>query len=103
MLATHARVLDGEFDFNFITPEGHKKSLVFQVANVNKALGAVSYLVDHGYRVIFDKDAESGEDLSHMFDKRTKAATRLRREKNIWKLDTFVEANDKDEPFHRPA
>ena len=83
--------------------EGHKKKLVFQVANVNKALGAVSYLVDNGYRVVFDKDPESGKDISHMFDKEKKTASRFRREKNIWKLDTFVSLADTSAPFHRHA
>ena len=36
---------EGEFDFEFSTQEGHEESMIFQIAEVNKALGAVSYLV----------------------------------------------------------
>ena len=36
-----------------------------------KALCAVSYLVDHGYRVIFDRDDATGIDTSHILNKAT--------------------------------
>ena len=51
---------EGEVDFEFITPGGHQEKIVFQIAEVNKALGSVSYLVDNGYRVAFDEDAATG-------------------------------------------
>ena len=64
--ANNGRILnEGEFDFSFVTQEGHNETMVFQVAEVYKALGAVSYLVDNGYQVIFDKDLATGRDLSY--------------------------------------
>ena len=43
---------EGEWDLNFQTTEGNAEDMTFQVAEVNKALCAVSYLVDKGYRVV---------------------------------------------------
>ena len=74
---------EGEFDFKFATLEGHEEAMVFQVAEVNKALGSVSYLVDNGCKVIFNKDAASGRDLSHMIHKASGRTTRYRRDRNI--------------------
>ena len=73
---------------------------------MNKALGAVSYFVDNGYQVIFDKDLATDRDLSYMRHKASGRTTRYRRDRNIWVLDATVE-HDKEEnsekPFHRPA
>ena len=91
---------EGEFDFQFKTAENQKKSLVFQVAEVNKALGSISYLVDNAYRVTFDQDLATGKDMSVMVHKPSNTVTRFRREKNIWVLDAFV---DLDEDFQRHA
>ena len=80
--------------------------MVFQVAEVNKALGSVIYLVDNAYKVIFDKDAASGRDLSHMIHKASGRTTRYRRDRNIWVLDALIESNNKEtpeKPFHREA
>ena len=90
---------DGEFDFEFSTQEGNEESTSFQIAEVNKAFGAVSYLVDNGYNVIFDKDQDSGKDLSLMIQKASGRITRFRRNRNIWVLDAMAKA----EGFGRPA
>ena len=76
--------------------------MVFQIAEVNKALGSISYLVDNGYRVTFDNDAKSGRDISMMVHKETGRATRFRRERNVWILDAIIEEND-DTHFPRRA
>ena len=94
---------EGECDFKFQTVEGNKQNLTFQIAEVNKALGAVSYLVDDGYRVIFDKDEKTGHDLSMMIHKKTGVTSRFRRERNVWILDVLVDAEDSDDDFHRHA
>ena len=47
---------EGEADFRFTTEKGNDESYVFQVAEVNKVLCAVSYLVDKNNRVTVDKD-----------------------------------------------
>ena len=102
MTANNGRIPnEGEYDMEFLTGEGQKKLLTFQIAEVNKALGSISYLVDHGYRVTFDKDEVTGKDLSMMYHKKTKTATRFRREKNVWVLDAFIEDEARQAPFHR--
>ena len=95
---------EGEFDFSFQTTEGNDETMVVQVAEVNKALGAVSYLVDHGYRVVFDKDLKTGRDISFMLQKAKNITSRFRRERNIWVLDAFVDNSENlDESFQRQA
>ena len=94
---------EGEFDFKFTTTEGTEQSMVFQVAEVNKALGSISYLVDNGYRVTFDQDEKTGADISMMYHKKTGVTTRFRRQRNIWILDAFVDVEDVPEPFGRLA
>ena len=58
--------------------EGHNEMMVMQIANVNKALGSVAYFVDRGYKVLFDKDEETGEDLSMMVHKKSGRVSRFR-------------------------
>ena len=94
---------EGEYDLYFDTSEGQKKMLVMQVADVNKALGSISYQVDDSYRVVFDKDMKTGVDTSHMTHKPTNTTTRFRREKNVWILDAYVQPEDVPTPFHRHA
>ena len=72
-------------DFEFITEEGHYEMMVVQIAEVNKALGSVSYMTDMGFRVIFGRDEKTGVDM-----KTTGRTTRFRREKNIWVLDAYA-------------
>ena len=67
------KILDeGEVEFDFETMEGHQSSMVFQIAEVNKALGSVAYMVDKGYRVVYDKNMVTGEDMSYMTHKASK-------------------------------
>ena len=82
---------EGEADFNFSTAEGQHKKYVFQIAEVNKALCAVSYLVDCDNRVTFDRDPRTGVDISCILDKKTGQITKLRREKNVWTIDAFID------------
>ena len=84
---------EGEITFEFESLEGHRESFVFQIAAVNKALGSGAYMVDHGFRVVYDKDMDTDEDLSYMIHKKTRRAFRFRREKNVWILDAVVDAN----------
>ena len=64
--------------------------LVMQIAEVNKALGSVSYMIDQGFKVVFDKDLETGKDLSVMIHKASGRVTRFRRDRNVWVLDAYV-------------
>ena len=81
---------ESECDLSFQTTEGDDEELTMQIAEVNKALGSVSYLVDRGYRVVFDKCMVTGRDMSFMYKKDTKRSAIFRRERNIWVLDTYV-------------
>ena len=94
---------EGEYDLKFSTVEGQEQCLTFQIAEVNKALCAVSNLVDNGYRVVFDKNMKTDQDTSHMIHKETGVTTRYRRTRNVWVLDAFIDGgnNNKDQSFHR--
>ena len=81
---------EGEVDFKFETKNGDKHSWTFQVAEVNKVLASVSALVDSGHTVTFDKDPATGVDLSRIIHKKTGRSVPMRRERNVWTIDTFV-------------
>jgi hypothetical protein len=85
---------EGEVDFPFESIEGHRESMVFQIAEVNKPLGSVAHFVDRDFRVVFDRNATTGEDLSYMVHKPTGKVYRFRRSRNIWILDAIVELAD---------
>ena len=82
---------EGEVDFEFLTEQGRPEFLVMQIAEVNKALGSVSYMVDRDFRVVFDKDKLTGKDLSMMVHKPTGRTTRFRRDRNVWVLDAYCQ------------
>ena len=77
----------------FVTNEGHKKSWTFQIADTNKPLGCVADQVDNRCRVVFGKDDETGEDISHIYDKSAGTTTKMRRAGKTWKLDAIVATN----------
>ena len=60
------------------------------MADVNKALGSVADQVDNRCRVVFDQDDDTGEDLTHIFDKKTQKTMMLRRVGKVWVLDAIV-------------
>jgi hypothetical protein len=93
---------EGEVDFRFETTDGTSMSWCFQVAEVNKALAAVSALVDSNHRVVFDKDMATGADISFITDKATGVGTKMRRERNVWVVDAYVEDDDLSLDFARP-
>ena len=94
---------EGEADFPFESVEGHKASMIVQIAEVNKPLGSVAYFVDRDYRVVYDKNMRTGEDMSYMIHKPTKTVYRFRRERNVWILDAIVDlAEIFDSDFSRP-
>ena len=81
---------EGEVDFSFQDKQGKVHTWVFQVADVNKILASVSSLVDSGHRVVFDKCPDTGVDLSFITHKTTGESVRMRRERNVWTIDAFV-------------
>lgn len=76
--------------------------MTFQIAEVHKPLGAAEYFVDSAYRVVYDKNMATGEDMSYMIHKPGKKVYKFRRERNIWILDAFVNAVDLDGGFSGP-
>jgi hypothetical protein len=101
--ATNDRIPNkGECDFHFSTKDGQKESFTFQIAEVNKALCAVSYLVDQGNQVIFDQDENTGVDLSRVINKKTGKIIHLVRDRNVWTIDAYVdEENNEQSDFAR--
>ena len=43
--------------------------------------------------MVFDKDDDTGEDISHIYDKSAGTTTKMRRTGKTWKLDAIVAAN----------
>ena len=95
----HRIANEGEVDFAFETKDGQAHSWTFQVAEVNKVLASVSALVDSNHRVTFEKDEKTGIDMSFIVNKTTGRTIKMRRERNVWTIDAFV--ND-DSGFIRP-
>ena len=84
---------EGQIKLKFDTVEGHKQNWTFQIADVNKPLGCVADRVDDRCRVVFDRDDDTGEDISHVYDKRTKTMMRMRRTGKTWRLDAMLTAD----------
>ena len=91
---------EGEADFAFETTEGHNLEWTFQIAEVNKALASVSSLVDSNCRVTFERDEKTKADISYIYNKTTGVSTKLRRERNVWVLDAWIDESP-DSPFVR--
>ena len=81
---------EGESDLCFETEEGQTLTWTFQIAEVNKVLASVAALVDADHRVVFDKDKETGTDISFITHKPTGKVVRMRRERNVWVIDAFM-------------
>ena len=76
--------------------------MTLQIAELNNALGSMSYLVDHGCRVVFDKDTASGRDTSYMTHNESNRVSRFRRDRHVWILDAIVDGDKIVEmPFRR--
>ena len=88
---------EGEADLAFKSVEGHEHRWTFQIAEVNKVLASVSALFDTNHRVIFDQDEKTGTDISFIIDKTTGVSTKMRRERNVWVVDAWIDDEDEDE------
>ena len=83
----------GEIDLQIRTNDGQELTRPFQVADVNKPLMSISDRVDNRCRVVFDQDDDTGEDITHVFNKVTKQRIKLRRVGKVWVLDCTVDAD----------
>ena len=81
---------EGESDLCFETEERQLLTWTFQIAEVNKVLASVAALVDADHRVVFDRDKETGTDISFITHKPTGKVVRMRRERNVWVIDAFM-------------
>ena len=74
---------EGETDLQFDIEDGKKPNCTSQIAEVNKVLASMSYLVDHNRRVVFDQDEDTGEDISFITNKTDGETIKMRRERNV--------------------
>ena len=93
---------EGETDLHFDTEDGQKLNWTLQIAEVNKALASVSYLVDHNHRVVFDQDLDTGEDISFITNKTNGKSIKMRRDRSVWVIVAFI-ADDTEQGFTRPV
>ena len=82
---------EGETDLKFKNKAGHAQAWVFQVAGVDKVAAAVSSLVGASNYVVFDCSEKSREDVSFITNKATGHSVRMRRERNVWVPDAYIE------------
>ena len=88
--ASGTRILNnGELTLNFFTRDGHKSSLIFQCAEINKPLCSVSHLTDNEFCVVFNR--HEGRDVSYILHKPTKKRMKLRRERGVFILDAWTD------------
>ena len=93
---------EGETDLHFDTEDGKKLNWTFQIAEVNKVLASVSYLVDNNHRVVFDQDEETAENISFITDKTSGDVIKMRRDKHVWVIDAYIE-EEAEQGFTRPV
>ena len=93
---------EGETDLHFDTEDGQTLNWTFQMAEVNKVLASVSYLVDHNHRVVFDQDLDTGEDVCFITNKTNGESIKMRRDWNAWIIDAFID-DDTEQGVTRPV
>ena len=74
----------GEQVLPLLTEEGSLRSMTFQAAPVDRALGSVKRMCSSGHRVVFDDDG------SYIVHKATGEVNWLREERGNYMLDTWV-------------
>ena len=82
---------EGSTDLYFDTEDGKKLNWTFQIAEVNKVLASVSYLVDHNHRVVFDQDEDTIDDISFITNNTGGDTMKMRRDRNVWIIDAYIE------------
>jgi hypothetical protein len=81
---------------------GKNSNWTFQIAEVTKVLASVSYLVDNNHRVVFDQDEDTGQDISFITDKTSGDVINMRRDRNVWVIDAYIE-EEAAQVFTRPV
>ena len=81
---------EGQKRVTVATQDGkNERSMTFQVADVDKALGSVRQIVSNGNRVVFDQDP-AGKDVSYIYHKTTQERMPMRVENGVYVLDLVV-------------
>ena len=52
-------------------------------------------------RVIFDQDEKTGVDTLDIFNKNTGTTTKMKRERNVWTIEAFIDEEDRLSSFVR--
>ena len=86
----------------FQSDEGLAECVVFQVADVNKPLMSISDRMDRRCRVMFDQDDDTGEDISFITNKVNGQAIKMRRDKNVWVVNAYID-DEAEQSFTRPV
>ena len=87
----------GEQTVRFLTKDGTRASLLFQVAGINKPLVSVSRLIDEGWKVFFDIEG------SYLLHKASKRKIMMDRTRGVFTVEAYVEPEDKAPGFRRKA
>ena len=81
---------EGQRKLDVCTVDGQqRRSMIFQVARVKKALGSVNQMVKKGNKLVFEQDS-SGEDMSDIQNKQCNEKIWLRHENSVYVLDLMV-------------
>ena len=56
-------------------------------------MASVSYLLDHNHRVVFNQDFDTGEDMSFITKKTNGESIKMRRDRDVWFIDAYIEDN----------
>ena len=68
------------------TPEGHRQSWMFQIADVNKVLASVSRICEAGHdRVVFQKGDSYIENL------KTGRRTQMRERNGVYEIEAWID------------
>ena len=67
----------GVVDLELTTAEGHKESWVARIVDVNKPLGAVTDRVDNCCRAVYDKNMDTGQGFSYIFESQRAAQSTI--------------------------
>ena len=75
---------EGEQTVSFVTNEGQKRHMIFQIAPVGKPLASVSRIVHKGNRVIFD------DEVSYIEHKATGQRTYMVEKNGVYVVDAWA-------------
>ena len=88
---TNHRIPDeGQIVLPFTASEGQQTTRTLQIVDATNPMGCVADRVDDRCRLVLDQDDDTGVDLSHIYNKKTKKEMKLNRVGKVWVLDCKV-------------